>query len=120
MPGLRKHLLRCQPTMPPSDDLHARAVDLLLRGDTAGGISDLKTYLATDPDDEQAWLELGTAYAAIAHWPDAARALATAVELDGSVPDARLAYARSWAWASSTTPPSSSCKPQSSTLPMPA
>lgn len=74
--------------------LHASALEALLRGDTAGGITDLKSYLAAEPDDADAWLELGTAYEAIEHWPDAARALQKAVELDGNVVDARLAYAR--------------------------
>lgn len=80
--------------MTPPEELRARALDLLSKGDTAGGISDLKEHLAAEPDDEGAWLALGTAYAAIAHWPDAAEALARAVELDGAVIDARLAYAR--------------------------
>jgi tetratricopeptide (TPR) repeat protein len=76
------------------EDLHRRALDLLMRGDTAGGISDLREYVGAEPDDEEAWLELGSAFAAIEHWPDAARALARAVELDGSVGEARLSYAR--------------------------
>ncbi|MCC6553438.1 MAG: tetratricopeptide repeat protein [Polyangiaceae bacterium] len=80
--------------MTPPEDLRARALDLLSEGDTAGGISDLRAHLAAEPDDEGAWLALGTAYAAIAHWPDAARALGRAVELDGEVADARLLYAR--------------------------
>lgn len=75
-------------------ELRARAKEQLVRGETAGGITDLKAYLEVEPDDEGAWLELGTAYLTIAHGPDALRALARAVELDGSVVDARVAYAR--------------------------
>jgi tetratricopeptide (TPR) repeat protein len=76
------------------EELRARALDLLDRGDTAGGITDLNEYLSAEPDDEGGWLALGTAYAAIGHWADAARALARAVELDGASADARLTYAR--------------------------
>ncbi len=80
--------------MPTPDDLHARALDLLVAGDTAGGITDLKAYLVTDPDDAGAWLALGAAYAAIEHPVQAADALRRAVDLDGEDADARLAYAR--------------------------
>lgn len=80
--------------MPAPEDLHARALDELLRGDTAGAISDLKEHLAREPEDEAAWLALGTAYAAIGHTVEAADALRTSIDLDGSVVDARVAYAR--------------------------
>jgi tetratricopeptide (TPR) repeat protein len=80
--------------MPTPDELHARALDLLMKGDTAGGISDLKAYLDAEPDDSAAWLELGAAYAAIDHWTQSADALHRAVDLDGEDVDARLAYAR--------------------------
>jgi tetratricopeptide (TPR) repeat protein len=75
-------------------DLHARALDLLMRGDTAGGITDLKAHLAAEPDDAAAWTELGAAYAAIAHWSEAAHAFRAAVDLDGEDVDARLGAAR--------------------------
>src|SRR5687768_3939203 len=74
--------------------LRAKALELLVKGDTAGGISDLKQVVAEDPDDAEAWLHLGTAYAAVNHAADAASALKRAVELDGEDVDARLAYAR--------------------------
>ncbi len=81
--------------MPSPAELRAQAKDLLLKGDTAGGISDLKAYLEAEPDDEGAWLELGAAYAAVGgHWIQACDALRAAVDLDGNVVDARLAYAR--------------------------
>jgi Tfp pilus assembly protein PilF len=81
--------------MPSSAELRAQAKALLLAGDTAGGISDLKAYLDAEPDDEGAWLELGTAYASLGgHWIPACDALRAAVDLDGNVVDARLAYAR--------------------------
>ena len=81
--------------MPSPAELHAQARDLLLAGDTAGGISDLKSYLEAEPDDEAAWLELGTAYASLGgHWIQACDALRAAVDLDGTLVDARLAYAR--------------------------
>ena len=81
--------------MPSPAELHAQARDLLLAGDTAGGISDLQSYLEAEPDDEAAWLELGTAYASLGgHWIQACDALRAAVDLDGTLVDARLAYAR--------------------------
>jgi tetratricopeptide (TPR) repeat protein len=76
------------------DDLSSRAIEALERGDTAGAITDLKAHLDREPEDETAWLTLGTAYSTVEHWPDAVRALARAVEIDGSIVDARLAYAR--------------------------
>jgi tetratricopeptide (TPR) repeat protein len=80
--------------MDTAEQIHARALNLLRKGDTGGGITDLKTYLAAEPDDEEAWLELATAYAAVEHWPDAVHAFARAVELDRTVVAARLGYAR--------------------------
>ncbi len=82
------------PAMPTPDELHARALDLLVAGDTAGGITDLKAYLDAEPDDGDAWLQLGLAYTSIEHWIQAADALRRAVDLDGEDVDARLAYAR--------------------------
>jgi tetratricopeptide (TPR) repeat protein len=75
-------------------ETRARALDLLVAGDTAGGISDLRAYLEAEPDDGEAWLALGTAYATIAHTVQAADALRRAVDLDGEDVEARLAYAR--------------------------
>jgi cytochrome c-type biogenesis protein CcmH/NrfG len=80
--------------MPTPDELHARALDLLVKGDTAGGITDLKAYLQAEPDDAEAWLELGAAYVAVDHRVQAADALRRAVDLDGEDVEARLAYAR--------------------------
>jgi tetratricopeptide (TPR) repeat protein len=83
--------------MPTPDELHAQALDLLVKGDTAGGITDLKAYLDAEPDDQEAWLELGAAYASIEHHAQAAAALRQAVDLDGDDVEARLAYARALA-----------------------
>ncbi|MEO7328188.1 MAG: tetratricopeptide repeat protein, partial [Minicystis sp.] len=80
--------------MSDPDALHAHALDLLVQGDTAGGISDLKAYLAVEPEDAEAWFELGTAYASIGHWIQAADALRASIDLDGSEPEVRLGYAR--------------------------
>jgi tetratricopeptide (TPR) repeat protein len=80
--------------MTTPEALHARALELLVAGDTAGGITDLKEYLAAEPDDAEGWLQLGTAYTAISHWVQAADALHRAVELDEEDVEARLAYAR--------------------------
>lgn len=83
--------------MAEGEDLFASALQALDRGDTAGGITDLKAYLEEEPEDDAAWLALGTAYSAIGHHGDAARALKEAVELDGDVVDSRLAYGRALA-----------------------
>jgi tetratricopeptide (TPR) repeat protein len=80
--------------MTASDDLRARALDLLVAGDTAGAITDLREYLVAEPDDGDAWLALGTAYGTIDHHVQAADALRRAVDLDGEDVDARLSYAR--------------------------
>lgn len=80
--------------MPDPDALHAQALDLLVQGDTAGGISDLKAYLAAEPEDDEAWFELGMAYASINHWIQAADALRASIDLDGGEAEVRLAYAR--------------------------
>lgn len=80
--------------MTAPEQLRARALDLLVKGDTAGGISDLKEVVTADPDDAEAWLHLGTAYISVNHIPDAMYALRRAVELDGQVVAARLTYAR--------------------------
>lgn len=80
--------------MSDPDQLRTQALALLMKGDTAGGISDLRQVVELDPDDAESWLHLGTAYAAIGHMGDAAAALKQAVELDSDVCDARVAYAR--------------------------
>ncbi len=80
--------------MAESEDLFHRGLASLTRGDTASGITDLKAYLSEEPEDDAAWLALGTAYSAIGHVADAARALKEAVDLDGDVVDSRVAYAR--------------------------
>lgn len=75
------------------DALHARALDLLVAGDTAGAITDLRAYLDARPDDAGALLAIGTAYAAIDHLPQAEAALRRAVDRGGDA-YARLAHAR--------------------------
>lgn len=80
--------------MTEEDDRKARALDLLVQGDTAGGITDLKKVVEADADDAEAWLHLGTAYASINHLPDAMYSLRRAVSLDGDDVSARLMYAR--------------------------
>ena len=39
--------------MSEQEDLRARAKDLLMKGDTAGGITDLKEVLSADPEDAE-------------------------------------------------------------------
>jgi tetratricopeptide (TPR) repeat protein len=76
------------------EELRAQAFSLLMKGDTAGGITDLKQVVAMDPEDAEAWLHLGAAYSAVGHAADAASALKQAVDLDGDDIEARLAYGR--------------------------
>ncbi len=90
------------PRMAQAEDLFERALASLQRGDTAGGITDLKAHLAEEPEDDAAWLALGAAYSAIGHDADAVRALKESVELDGDVVDSRLAYGRALAKAGKT------------------
>ncbi|WP_438015271.1 tetratricopeptide repeat protein [Sorangium sp. So ce315] len=80
--------------MTAPEALRVRALDLLSRGDMAGGIAGLEAHLAAAPDDAGAWLSLGAAHAAEGRWDEAARALARAVERGGGEAEARLAYAR--------------------------
>jgi tetratricopeptide (TPR) repeat protein len=74
--------------------LRIQALGLLMKGDTAGGITDLKRVVAIDPEDAEAWLHLGAAYSTVGHTADAANALKHAVDLDGDDIEARLAYGR--------------------------
>ncbi len=86
--------------MPTAAETRAGALDQLVAGDTAGGITDLRAYLESEPEDGEAWLALGTAYGAIAHTVQAADALRRAVDLaadDDERVEARLAYARALA-----------------------
>lgn len=70
------------------------ALERLLAGDSAGVIEDLKAHLEAAPDDEVAWLQLGTAYLHVEHHAEAAFALGRAVELDGSLLEARRLFAQ--------------------------
>lgn len=72
----------------------AEPLERLLAGDSAGVIADLRERIEAEPGDDVAWLQLGTAYAHIAHFSDAATAFGNAVDLDGSVLEARRAYAQ--------------------------
>ncbi|MGK4002580.1 tetratricopeptide repeat protein [Sorangium sp. So ce1036] len=80
--------------MTPPGEARDRALDLLRRGDMAGGIAGLEGHLAAEPGDGGAWLALGAAYATLDRWADAAPALARAVERGGDAVEARLAHAR--------------------------
>lgn len=76
------------------DELHARAREALLRGDSAGAIADYRSYLEAEPEDAGAYLEMSAVYASINHWVEAADAAREAVDLDGEDVEARLYYAR--------------------------
>jgi tetratricopeptide (TPR) repeat protein len=65
-----------------------------LEGDIEGAVTSLRAFLEESPDDETAWLSLGTVLSSAGRWGEAADALARAVELDPTVLAARLSYAR--------------------------
>jgi cytochrome c-type biogenesis protein CcmH/NrfG len=65
-----------------------------LEGDIEGALGELGSILEQAPDDETAWLTLGMVQSSAGRWREASEALARAVELDGDVLAARLAFAR--------------------------
>jgi len=74
-------------------DLNAiarRALD----GDVEGAVAELRVVLAAAPEDDTAWLTLGMVLSSAGRWREASEALAEAVELDGDVLAARMAFAR--------------------------
>src|SRR6266536_6068253 len=74
----------------PLDAVTQRA----LAGDVEGAIAELQDVLAASPDDETVWLTLGMVYSSAGRWREASEARARAVELDGEVLAARMAFAR--------------------------
>ena len=66
-----------------------------LEGDVEGAVGELKSVLAATPEDDTAWLTLGMVLSSAGRWREASEALAEAVELDGDVVAARMAFARS-------------------------
>jgi cytochrome c-type biogenesis protein CcmH/NrfG len=77
--------------LPPSLDQPTRRA---LEGDVEGAVADLRHILQRAPEDESAWLTLGMVLSSAGRWREASEALARAVELDGDVVAARLAFAR--------------------------
>jgi cytochrome c-type biogenesis protein CcmH/NrfG len=72
------------------DQVTRRALD----GDVEGALGELGHILQKTPEDETAWLTLGMVHSSAGRWREASEALARAVELDGDVVAARLAFAR--------------------------
>jgi tetratricopeptide (TPR) repeat protein len=66
-----------------------------LDGDVEGAVTELRDVLAASPDDDTAWLTLGIVLSSAGRWREASEALAEAVDLDGDVLAARMAFARS-------------------------
>jgi tetratricopeptide (TPR) repeat protein len=66
-----------------------------LEGDVEGAVAELRNVLSAAPDDDTAWLTLGMVLSSAGRWREASEALAEAVELDGDVLAARMAFARS-------------------------
>jgi cytochrome c-type biogenesis protein CcmH/NrfG len=77
-------------SLPRLDEVTQRA----LEGDVEGAIIELRQILDDAPEDETAWLTLGMVFSSAGRWGEASEALARAVELDGDVLAARLAFAR--------------------------
>jgi cytochrome c-type biogenesis protein CcmH/NrfG len=75
---------------PSLDQVTRRA----LEGDVEGALGELGRILEKAPEDETAWLTLGMVHSSAGRWREASEALARAVELDGDVLAARLAFAR--------------------------
>jgi len=75
---------------PRLDGVTQRALD----GDVEGAIAELRGILDESPEDETAWLTLGMVFSSAGRWREASEALARAVELDGDVLAARMAFAR--------------------------
>jgi cytochrome c-type biogenesis protein CcmH/NrfG len=75
---------------PSLDQVTRRA----LEGDVEGALGELGQILENAPEDEAAWLTLGMVQSSAGRWREASEALARAVELDGDVVAARLAFAR--------------------------
>jgi tetratricopeptide (TPR) repeat protein len=65
-----------------------------LEGDVEGSVTALRELLAASPEDDTAWLTLGMVLSSAGRWREASEALAEAVELDGDVLAARMAFAR--------------------------
>jgi len=83
--------------MPPEPASESRLNDIArraLEGDVEGALAELREVLATTPDDDTAWLTLGMVLSSAGRWREASEALAEAVERDGEVLAARLAFAR--------------------------
>jgi len=78
----------------PIEGVTAALVQKALDGDVEGAAGELRRILQGSPEDETAWLTLGMVYSSAARWREASEALARAVELDGNVLGARLAFAR--------------------------
>jgi tetratricopeptide (TPR) repeat protein len=72
------------------NEITRRALD----GDVEGAVAALRDMLAAAPDDDTAWLTLGMVLSSAGRWREAAEALAEAVERDGEVFAARMAFAR--------------------------
>ncbi|MBI4953914.1 MAG: tetratricopeptide repeat protein [Myxococcales bacterium] len=64
---------------------------------SAAAIAELSERLRADPADADGWLELGLAYAGIAHWAEAAGALARSVSFASERALGRLALGRALA-----------------------
>ena len=75
---------------PRLDGVTQRALD----GDVEGAIGELRGILDESPEDETGWLTLGMVFSSAGRWREASEALARAVELDGDVLAARMAFAR--------------------------
>jgi tetratricopeptide (TPR) repeat protein len=75
---------------PRLDEVARRA----LEGDVEGAIGELRGLLEQSPDDETAWLTLGMVFSSAGRWREASETLARAVELDGDILAARMAFAR--------------------------
>jgi tetratricopeptide (TPR) repeat protein len=82
------------PEEPASESRLNEITRRALEGDVEGALAELREVLAATPDDDTAWLTLGMVLSSAGRWREASEALAEAVERDGDVLAARLAFAR--------------------------
>ena len=82
------------PEEPASESRLNEIARRALEGNVEGALAELREVLAATPDDDTAWFTLGMVLSSAGRWREASEALAEAVERDGDVLAARLAFAR--------------------------
>lgn len=87
-------LLVLQAVSAAADPAYAAAVEARLAGRTSEAITAFERLSRERASDADVWLNLGLAYSAAGRYPEAERALETALRLAPGYPDVQLALAR--------------------------